>query len=333
MKREITNKYLNKKKRISENEFSIPTFDTLFYFDEYNYTLKQLKHICKHYTLKQTGNKNDLIDRILYYLKHYQSVVCIQKNWRRHLVKRFIQSKGEGYKNMKKCVNTTDFFLLDELDEIPKINFISIQDENGILYGFNISSLYTLIKNGDKYNPYTREKLTDDNISAVQNYIRLAKLLQIPLEIEMEENIHYLSPEQLFKLRVEKLFSFMDSMGNYTNSKWFLDLSLRGLYRYIREIVDLWNYRLQLPRHMKISICPPHGTPFYNISMDEIMYSLHYRNHRRIQEIVLSIMENLCYSSSSDDNKKLGIMYCLTVFTMVNEDAAHALPWLYNSIL
>ncbi len=335
-KDENIKKYFNNKnkKKITDDMFKIPNVDTIDNFMRYNYNVKQLKKICKFYKQKTSGNKNDLLRRIISYLHLYKYACLIQKNWRMFIVKKYLKLKGPGFLNRSVCVNNTDFFLLDDLKEIPSKEFISFKEKDGFIYGFNIFSLYTLIKQGGEIqNPYTRTILDTTIKNNVNEYIRLSNILSIPLNLKIENTDTYLSEDQIFKMRVEKLFKFMDDMGNYTNSKWFMDLSCSRLYRYVCEIEDLWNYRLQLTREMKGLICPPYGNPFYNVNMHSFARDTRERNLMKVRKVALQIIENLCYNSVNDEHKQLGIIYCLTIFTMVNADAWEAMPWLYESTL
>ena len=43
----------------------------------------------------------------------------------------------------------------------------------------------------------------------------------------------------------------MDQMGYITDPKWFSTLSKVRLVRYIRELIDVWSYRLKIPIETK----------------------------------------------------------------------------------
>ena len=50
-----------------------------------------------------------------------------------------------------------------------------------------------------------------------------------------------------------------------------------------------------------------------------------------VQKVVLEILEKLVNSGSDNDSKALGAYYVLGALTLVNEPAATALPWLFQS--
>ena len=43
----------------------------------------------------------------------------------------------------------------------------------------------------------------------------------------------------------------MDSLGNYTDSKWFTDLNKFNLIKFLKELLDIWNYRANLSLETK----------------------------------------------------------------------------------
>ena len=57
------------------------------------------------------------------------------------------------------------------------------------------------------------------------------------------------------------------------------------------------------------------------------------QNIFNIQKMILPILEKLVNSGLEQDNKALGAYYVLGALTLVNENAASTLPWLYQSVL
>ena len=51
----------------------------------------------------------------------------------------------------------------------------------------------------------------------------------------------------------------------------------------------------------------------------------------KLKIFVLKIMESFVYSGRDETYQNLGAMYVLGALTIVNENAASALPWLYES--
>jgi len=91
----------------------------------------------------------------------------------------------------------------------------------------------------------------------------------------------------------------------------------------------MWNYRAQLSQETKRNICPPNGDPFRNLSMTYIHTEPNMFN---IKKVVLEVLEKLVNSGIDKDSKSLGAYYVLGGLTLVNQEAATSLPWLFQSV-
>jgi hypothetical protein len=108
--------------KISNDNIVLPSFNNYEIILKYNYNAQQLKDIAKKNKLKVTGNKQQLINRIYVFLKLSSFVLKIQKVWRGKLQRIFNEAHGPAYKNRKVCTNATDFFTMDDLDDLPLFN-------------------------------------------------------------------------------------------------------------------------------------------------------------------------------------------------------------------
>lgn len=320
-----------KKLKISSNDFKIPKYVNYNLLYEYNYSIIQLKIIAKYYKLSMTGNKQVLTQKIFKFLQQSNYAVKIQSLFRRYLQKAYNFTHGPGFLDRTMCNNATDFYTMDEMNEIPLEQFFSYKDVDGFIYGFDILSLYNLIITGGKeaLNPYNRKLLPDNTVSYIRNKIRLSNILKIPIDIVIDKQIPTHDLERRIEMRALTLFQDIDSLGNYSNSEWFTSLDRQSLIRYLRELMDIWNYRAQLSSNVKNEICPPNGDPLRNTSMGQV-YNLTLES---LQQFILGIMENLVSNGINRDSKALGAYYVLAPLTLVNNNAAEFLPWLYQSVV
>jgi hypothetical protein len=83
------------------------------------YNLQQLKTIAKTYKLKQSGNKNELLFRIYYYLLFSSKVIQIQKLYRGHLQRRYNQYHGPAFIKRDLCTNANDFLSIEDIQTLP----------------------------------------------------------------------------------------------------------------------------------------------------------------------------------------------------------------------
>jgi hypothetical protein len=95
----------------------------------------------------------------------------------------------------------------------------------------------------------------------------------------------------------------------------------------MKELYEIWSYRSQINHETRYKICPL-GDPFRYISMSYIHTETNISN---IQKVILNVLENLVNTGVDKDSKILGSYYVLGALTLVNDSAATALPWLFQS--
>lgn len=319
--------YIKKKKgkKIPSELFTIPEIYEYNKIISLKYNNLQLKLILKHYKQGVSGNKTVLIYRLYNFLKLSHYCIIIQKNFRRHLINRYIDSGGPALKDYSLCTNNTDFLSLDEFKTTTKDNFFSFRDEDGFIYGFELLSIYNLIlKFSHPLNPYNRKIIPRKII----NKIKRKRTLGILLKREITTNIENIELKDRFCLKVLDVFQKIDALGNYTNMDWFLNLTKFRLIKFTRELLDIWQYRAQLTFDTKRKICPPHGDPFRGLKINTMVN----KTIEQLQKKILIIIENLIDNGIDNASKALGSFYVLGALTLVSHGAAEALPWLYQSM-
>ena len=294
--------------------------------------MNQLKIFAKHYKLKSTGNKQELIKRLHTYLFLSCHILKIQKIFRGILQRKYNKSHGPAWLNRNLCTNTSDFLTCDDIKDISIEQFFSYKDDDGFIYGFDLLSLYNLINKGNGVikNPYNRRPITNTIIEEFKTLFRLSNILKIPIYIDIKFMEGTISNEKTVELRALELFQIIDGLGNYSHPQWFLSLNRNNLIKFLRELIDIWSYRAQLSIEVKKLICPPLGDPFYR--MGSIQHLQTCDNINEIRKNILSILEKMVNSAIDKDNKSLGAYYVLAALTLVNTDASNALPWLYQSV-
>ena len=309
----------------------IPNFHEYELLLKYNYNIKQLKQIAKEYKLKITGNKEQLISRIYSYLYLSNLVIRVQKIMRGCLQRKYNNIHGPAFKERTLCTNNFDFLSMDELTNIPNEQFFSFRDEDGFIYGFDILSLHNLIYkcNGVVKNPFNQQLLSSKVIENFRSLLRLSRVLKINILTEISDVTKEVSDKKSVELRALTLFQNIDALGNYSNAQWFLILNRNQLIKLVREIVDIWQYRANLSNVIKKAICYPSGNPFQRLPNFNILQTL--ENLDDVRKIILEIMENLVNTGIDKDNKCLGAYYVLGAITLVNNDAATSLPWLFEA--
>ena len=328
--RECINNIKIVKKR---EELSMKNYTTLLVE---KYKMEELKKLCTRYKIAKGGNKEELTKRLYEYCKNSIGPMKIQKVFRGFLVRRLHALQGPAFRNRSICNNDMDFFTMDDMSDIPITQFYSYCDKDNFVYGFNIVSLYNLIlKEGSTAkNPYNRnvfDNIVKDNVTKM---IRISKVLKLPIEIDLKNEI--MDPSKRLELKILELFQTMNSYGNYANSEWFRELPRNQHVRFARELVDIWNYRALLTMAKKQEICPPHGSPFlgtpYFVNVVNNI-TLNNLSNDTLVRYNVQIIENLVKSAVDIDNKMLGTFYVLSALTLVSQPARDAMPWLYEAVV
>lgn len=317
-----------KKIKMDDDDFTVPSFSQYQDLLKYNYKLQQLKTICKEYKLKLSGNKNELLNRIFIFLKLSTSLVQIQCRIRGYLHRKYIRLHGPAYKSREMCVNDCDFLSGEPLKDISYQQFISFKDKDEFVYGFDIISLYNLGIRSDTQpqNPYNRNVLPKSLFRNLKTIMRLSSVLDFPINVDIEEEEK--ANTKSLDDRIVDIFIKMDSLGNYTNINWFTSLDKSHMMTFMRELYDIWMYRAQLTTQTRRQICPT-GNPFTSV---HISYLQIEDNPDVIKKSIVEVMELFINSGYNEANQALGAMYVLSALTLVNKDAAEALPWLYESV-
>jgi len=319
------------KKGENIESISIDNYNNLL---KYNYNANQLKSIAKTYGLKISGNKETLTTRIFIHLYLSTFVIKIQKVLRGKIQRVYNNLHGPAYKNRCLCTNDSDFVTMDPLKDLTFNRFISYKDDDNFIYGFDLVSLYNLKYKFETFepvkNPYNRNTIPNIVIKNMKRIIRINKnIFKTAISFSDDDEMSNISSTKTIELRVLELFQNIDSLGNYSNPDWFLSLNRNRLLRFVRELIDIFNYRSQLTPETRISICPPNGNPFSQLYLETLIQS---EDVDYIRVSLLTVMEKLVNTGTTNDYKYLGACYILAALTIVSESAAQAIPWLYESV-
>jgi hypothetical protein len=321
-----------KLRKINTSDIVVPTIHNFEILTQHQYNHAQLKSFVKHYRLKQSGNKNELFERIYCFLYLSKIIIKIQKVYRGLFERKYIKCHGPALKNRSLCTNDTDFFTMDEIASLPNDKFFSYKDTDGFIYGFDIVSFHQLIKKADRYNapqnPYNRSVIPSYAVDDLKTLIKLSKVLKRPVSLEIVDIVNVMTEEKTLEHRIVDLFHNIDALGHYSSHAWFTNLNRHMLLRFMRELLEIWNYRAQITPETKYAICPPNGDPFRGFNIHVLYLEPELDD---VRKYVLSVLEKFINSGIDQDSKSLGAYYVLGALTLVNEDAALSLGWLHDS--
>lgn len=328
-KEAFNKKEMNKLIKIKDDMFKVVTINNYKDLNKFNYSVKQLKQMCKHYSLRVSGKKLDIHERLLTFMEQTNSIITIQKYVRGYLVRKLFSLYGPAFKNRSICVNESDFFTLDSLSEIPFSQFYSFKDVDGFIYGFDICSIYNYnkINKGAIKNPYNRNPFPKELFTNLRKINKLSAIFNIDVSIELENQNSHLTEQQILENRFLTTFQKIDLLGFYTDHCWLMNLNLRKKTEFIRHLHDIWVYRAQLTNETKYRICPGSGNPFMGFGQRVFTPTI-----SNVNDIVLTVVDNLISNGVDQNDKWLGASFCLSALTLVSQDAANSLPWLHQSV-
>jgi hypothetical protein len=127
-----------------------------------------------------------------------------------------------------------------------------------------------------------------------------------------------------FESKLLSTFQHINSLGNYTDHNWVLNLNVGQLHQFLQELRDIWFHRAGIDNNTRNLIC--FHLPFVN-------YNLNLVNLVSLREIALTTIMNFVYKGQTSEYQQMGAMYMLTALTIVSTDAANSLPWLYASVV
>lgn len=324
------------------------------------YSLSDLKTLCSYYGIKKSGTKPELTQRIYMHLKQSYYIVRLQRNFRNFISAKYRILCGPGYLHTTNCVNDTDFYTFDKLSNIKPTEIFTYRDNDNKIYGFHIASIFHLIISSypNITNPYNRKIIPAGIINNLYERLIYGSLLRFRVSIKLDdqdeedENTNGvvgvgasggsgggfglnggLSREKQEEMFILDLFQHINTLGNYSDSEWFIALSRADLIRFVRNVYDIWYYRANLSQDMKERICPPSGNPFVLNNTHVNLNVLTLLTDPEIRTICVSIIERMVRRGVSREDQCLGAFYVLATLTIVSQDARNALPWLYEAVM
>lgn len=143
-----------------------------------------------------------------------------------------------------------------------------------------------------------------------------------------------LTPHQRFRQHVLRLFQMINALGHYSDPDWFVALTYEQHITFLRELIDIWNYRAELSPQARRTIYPPYGDPFPHYVLGWVTHQFYiYLSPENIININLTVIERFIASAVSEADRCLGSNFILCALTLVSIPAREALPWLYQSVM
>ena len=192
--------------------------------------------------------------------------------------------------------------------------------ENKIGYCFTIEGFQDNMKYFGK-NPYTCQQFSKQIIDNFNKRILYIKRK----EHKITKIKKYLVPRnKKNKFRAIRLFQIIDQLGNYTDYKWFMNLSLNRLKLMYFCGKDIWNYQFT-DINQKKKILPPRGIAFQENQVR--INSFRTSQKELLQNLLLDQIENLITKGETEEDAKVGAWIVLTCLVKSSREAQRTLPY------
>lgn len=259
-------------------------------------------------------------DTLFIAMLHIDKVILIQKKIRQYYIRKNLKLRGPALYYRKLCVNDTDFYSFDAIDEIPSNEFFSYKDKNGFVYGFDIDSIYELFKRkeGKVNNPYNREVFPDN----IRNKVN--KIYNNRVKKNSKKNKNKINYESIVKAKCVDVFSKIDLFGYQTNIDWFYYKPTPTLRYFFRKLLSYWNYKFGLTSAMKEKLLPEGDIINSNISIIRNPP----RNRYKLIEKILDVLDKLVSSATSSDDRNVGCIIVLYSLAEISRECINSNPWL-----
>jgi hypothetical protein len=335
--------------------------------------LPDLKAIARNYKLRITGTKSELIERIETYFKKNKNAGIIQAIFRGHLVRFSIRLRGCALKERTKCVNDSDFYTLDPINEIEYNDFYSYVDKQGFIYGFSVSSLIALFKRkGHITNPYNREKLDFKTMNeifllyklnnilysepVVENHIakplvnQVVQVASLPgptaqsilapsIPVETPVQVLNITPQQS-ELR-ERMNIIQSRSTEDRMRELFMEMDQLGNYTNItwfssltdRGLINFFRYLYDIWTYRGQLT---RQTKTRISSLQDPFYGLTNLQTVELEELrkhCLHVMEHMVYTGVDIEFQRIGTLHVLSALTIVSLPARQAMYWLYEGLV
>ena len=226
--------------------------------------------------------------------------------------------------------NTTDLVNCEEIATMKGYSLFSYRDPTDLhVYTFDIRSIHSLMHHAKidatpPLNPYTRAVIESDVIARCTKHVEWCRKKGVDVEWAP---LTPPTPEQQWKMKIVDLFHQMNELNYYSSPEWFLCMDENDHMHFYRELYEIWTFRAFLTTVQKNTIVPDYQRKIFQRTPLHIPESL-----EALQRLNRSIIKHLISSAEEVHDRILGAMYVISAFTIVNEEARAAYPWLYESV-
>ena len=284
-----------------------------------------LKYSLIYYNQASYGKKGELIDRlskhfnqIIFYQPHINKIELIQRTYRQYVKYKIFKIRGPGFFDRSICINDYDFYSCEDKMDIDNKYFISYRDNKNFVYCFDARSLLKLNEHSNGQLPINPYNLLEMPISVIENASNIIEQLKKNKLFNDFEEVK-MTPEQQHRDKIVKIFHKLDELDNHTKPECFTKLTLKNLNRFYDGLYDIWYYRAGLSDKLRNDIVP--GNNLFKLSQAQLS---HYKDKRKVQSIIIGVIDRLISSATNRSDQILGSLYVLTALSDVSYECGQA---------
>jgi hypothetical protein len=309
----------NRKKQMELNMARCRKYGLLRYINHNRFMFLNYEYILRHFD-----------GTVEHCREHILKLIIVQRVARKFLANLIIKLHGPAWKQPSLCNNTTDFYSLDDLSEIPDNLFFSFLDEeDGFIYGFHIESFINYIEQNttmenELVNPYNRNQISEQVIhDAQQLWQHLVDRNEDTHEVNLDEEAEE-DDETRCRSKVVRYMQKLDLLGYQTNVDWILNSDINTLKLIYINILQYWLFRAGFDEEARHNIVP-FNDPFSQETIEEIRDSddVYY-----VMEELLDVIDMIVSSAYEEDNRRTGCIIVLLALGDIIPQVSEVNPWL-----
>lgn len=183
--------------------------------------------------IDKTLDINEIIEKII---KLSINTYNILKNHKDKIIKILIFFVNNNIKD--KSENIEDPFTFELIEDIPKNKLFKFKQKNHV-YAFDILEFKYFIDNYGKWNPYTKEELSELILNKIETFIYINNLNINEIEEKYKQNTII----QCYTTVSQAL----EKIGFYNNVEWFLKFKLEDIKKIVKSFHYISN---DIPEHI-----------------------------------------------------------------------------------
>lgn len=223
--------------------------------------------------------------------------------------------------------NTTDFYNLEPIENIPQVYFYTLV-ENNFFYAFDITTLHDYLtqqgSEGNHKNPYTNVPIPIETVATIKK--AYAALQQQGVAVDRYKEEVQMSPHKKLKWRCLSIFQHINHLGHYSDFNWFWQLTLPMLVDMYDGLSDLWFYRVFLSQEQKKEILANYVS-FTIVTLEQFS---HLTSINLARSIMLNEIDKFVTLGTNRDHQYTGSILVLTALIEVSPQAAEHMPHLIS---